>query len=93
MYDILRTGYELGVELYESIQMGIDALDEFLSLVASPSGYMNEQFEQKIAPITKWLDRADLAKDIYRTADAGPMYEVPQHDYSLGTGDEPWADA
>ncbi|WP_032374935.1 hypothetical protein [Rhodococcoides fascians] len=93
VYDILRTGYELAMTLYESIRTGIAALKEFLTIVASPSGYLNEQFEQKLAPVTKWLNRTDLAKDILTTADAGPMYHVPQDPYSLGTDKQPWADA
>ena len=91
VYDILRTGYELAMTLYESIRTGIAALKEFLTIVASPSGYLNEQFEQKLAPVTKWLNRTDLAKDILTTADAGPMYHVPQDPYSLGTDKQPWA--
>ncbi|WP_415976079.1 hypothetical protein [Rhodococcus sp. 077-4] len=93
VYEILRTGYELGMKLYESIRMGVEALKEFLALVASPSGYMNEQFKQKLEPVTKWLDRKDLAVDIYTTADASPMYDAPQDPYSLGTDKQPWADA
>ncbi|MGA9871557.1 MAG: hypothetical protein WBQ44_10505 [Rhodococcus sp. (in: high G+C Gram-positive bacteria)] len=73
--------------------MVTDAFNEFLALVASPSGYLNEQFQQKLEPISKGIHNATLAKDVYDTASAGPMYNVPKDPYSLGTGKEPWADA
>ncbi len=91
--EILNTGYDLCMKLVDSIRMVTDAFQEFLSLVASPSGYLNEQFEQKLAPVTETLEDAKLLLDVKNTADASPVYELPKDPYSLGTGDKPWADA
>lgn len=91
--DILYSGYELSKRMVDDIRMVTDALNEFLALVASPSGYLNEQFQQKLEPITKGMHNAELVKDVYDTASAAPMYNVPKDPYSLGTGRQPWADA
>lgn len=91
--DILYSGYELSKRMVDDIRMVTDAFQEFLSLVASPSGYLNEKFQQRIEPITKGLHKLDLAKDIHDTASASPMYNVPKDPYSFGTGTQPWADA
>lgn len=91
--EILYSGYDLVKKMVDDIRMITDAFNEFLALVASPSGYLNEQFQQKLEPITKGVHNLELAKDVHDTASAGPMYNVPKDPYSLGTGKEPWADA
>ncbi len=93
IWEILRTGFDLSMKLVDSIRTITDAFKEFLSLVTSPTGYMNEQSEQKLAPITEKIEDAKLLLDIKNTADASPVYEVPKDPYLLGTGEEPWADA
>lgn len=44
--------------------MVTDAFKEFLSLVASPSGYLNDQFERKLAPVTEKIEDAKLLWDV-----------------------------
>jgi hypothetical protein len=91
--DILYSGYTLAKKLLDDIRMVTDAFNEFLSLVASPSGYLNEQFQQKLEPITKGIHNARLVKDVYDTASAEPVYNVPKESFSVGTGRQPWEDA
>ena len=80
-------------KLVEQVRVVTDAFKEFLSLVASPSGYLNDQFERKLAPVTEKIEDAKLLWDVKVTADARPVYDLPEGPYSIGVGDEPWADA
>lgn len=93
VFEIIRKGMELCDRLLTQIRMVSDAFSEFLALVASPSGYMNDQFERKLAPITDKVEDARLLIDVKETADASPLYDLPDDPYSLGVDDEPWANA
>ncbi|SNV16174.1 Uncharacterised protein [Rhodococcus rhodochrous] len=82
-------------DLVNSVQKMVEALEGFLAAMASPSGYLNEKFEEKLAPITDaYTDtktKAELAMDIASVADAGDTYNAPKSGYVIG--DDPWADA
>ena len=93
VYEIIRKGMDLCDKLVEQVRVVTDAFKEFLSLVASPSGYLNDQFERKLAPVTEKIEDAKLLWDVKVTADARPVYDLPEGPYSIGVGDEPWADA
>lgn len=82
-------------DLVNGVQTLVEALEEFLAAVASPSGYLNAKFEEKLAPVTDaYTDakaKADLAADIAGVADASGYYEAPKAGYEVGP--DPWADA
>ena len=83
--------YQVLNGIIEKIREIVDSLKEFLPLITSPSGHYNEQFEQKLAPITKAVEGVKFALDVKSTADTGPVVEKPKEDFSVGTGLEPWA--
>ncbi|MDH6283669.1 hypothetical protein [Prescottella agglutinans] len=83
--------------LVDKIREVVDALAEYLSMIASPSGDLNELSESTLAPITSKVDdvkkKAELVQDIAGVADAdGPMHK-PTDGFSVGTGRDPWEDA
>lgn len=81
----------------DSVREIVEALEGFLAAMASPSGYLNEKFEEKLAPITDaYTDtdtktKAELAMDIASVADTGDTCNAPKSGYVVG--DDPWADA
>jgi len=82
-------------DLVNSVREIVEALEGFLAAMASPSGYLNEKFEEKLAPITDAYNdtktKAELAMDITSVADADDTYNAPKSGYVVG--DDPWADA
>ncbi|AOD22445.1 hypothetical protein IM25_13220 [Rhodococcus sp. p52] len=93
--EIIRQAASQIDDLVDSVREIVEALEGFLAAMASPSGYLNEKFEEKLAPMTDaYTDtktKAELAMDIASVADTGDTYNAPKSGYVVG--DDPWADA
>ena len=90
---IIKDTIDLVEQMVTRITEVTDAFAQFISLVTSPSGYLNEQFDRVLEPVTETLDQAKLGLDIKNTADSGPMMRAPDNPFDAGDGADPWADA
>lgn len=90
---IIKDTIELVEQMVTRIQEVTDAFAKFISLVTSPSGYLNEQFDRALEPLTDAVEKTKLGIDIKNTADSGPMMRAPKNPFDAGDGADPWADA
>ncbi|QNG17375.1 hypothetical protein G4H71_07810 [Rhodococcus triatomae] len=90
---VIYDAKNLLTKIMNGIKDLVEAARDNLPYIFSPSGTYNENFEKTLKPFNEVLKTGKTIRDVKNTADSGPAVNRPKDDFSVGTGNEPWAAA
>ncbi|WP_230595783.1 hypothetical protein [Rhodococcoides fascians] len=91
--DILRQTLDLTMDLVRRIEELVDQFGLFLDAIIDPEGQVSRTIDKYLQPFNEALDKGNTAVDAGRTADITPVLDMPDQQFSVGEGDQPWQDA
>lgn len=97
IYDILDKARDHVMTLVNGIREIVQALKQFLEVVADPKAAAEGKVAEKLKPIKEKLDKANenvqLAQDIERISHIEDPAREPDNFFKVGEGRDPWANA